>query len=222
MSRTVALAAGLIGAIVVGLLLTVPFLREQRRLPAVIVQPSPLFATALTEVAPNKAACIRNANIDRFSEVALFRVGTRQKPAVPLEMTVSGKGYRQQVQRPANYADNEILALVVQPPERTTSVDVCIRNEGERKIDLYGTGDTSAAPVTADIDGERIQNFTLSFYEARDATLFQRRQATAERTARFRPVGPSVVLLLALLVILAVPAALIVAIGLAAGDGSDE
>jgi len=218
MSRPVALAVGLIGALVIGLVVTVPFLREQRRLPAVIVQPPPLFATALTEVAPGKDACLRNAKIDAHSEVALFKVGTRGKPAVPLEMTVTGEGYSRRVARPADYADNEILALEIEPPERATSVDVCIGNRGERKIDLYGTGDTSAAPVTGDIDGERIQNFNLAFYEARDSTLWQRRQATAERTARFRPVGPGVVVLLALLVVLAVPAALAVAMAWAARE----
>lgn len=216
-----AVAAGVIGSLLVGVLLVLPFLREQRRLPAVIVQPSPLFATALTEVAPGKAACLRNAAIDRYSEVALFRVGTRQKPGVPLEITVTGKGYRQRVERPANYVDNEIVAVVIEPPPRATSVDVCIGNEGDRKIDLYGTGDTSAAPVVGDIDGERIQNFNLAFYEARDVSLFRRREETAQRTARFRPVGPKIVLGLGLLTILAVPAALIVAMGLAARDRSD-
>lgn len=218
MPRAAALAAGVVGAVLVTALLTVPFLQKERRLPAVIIQPSPLFATALIPLKPDTTACIRGAAIDSHSEVALFQVGTRQKPGVPLEFTVSGEGYRQRVRRSGDYEDNEIVSVQIRPPERPTSVSICLRNRGDRRVDLYGTGDTSAAPVVADVDGARVQNFNMSFFEADDATLLQRKRATAERTARFRPVGPNVVLLLALLVVVAVPAALVAAMALAARD----
>ena len=212
MPRLVAGVVALVGVVGVTVLVTIPFFAKDRRLPAVVVQPSPLFSTALIAVAPDQEACIRDAAIDRYSEVALFQVATKRKPGVPLEFTVKGAGYAQKVRQPGDYADNDIVSVRIDPPERPTTVSVCIRNQGKRQIELYGTGDTSAAPVRTELDGARTQNFNLAFYEAEEVSLWKRKHAVAERAGRFRPVGEDTVLLLAALVVAVVPVALALAL----------
>jgi hypothetical protein len=64
-------------------------------------------------------------------------------------------------------------------------------------------------------------NVKLAFHEPFPVSLQYRRNALAERTARFRPVGPAFVLALALLVVLVVPFALVVAMTLAARKGPE-
>src|SRR3954447_12542964 len=111
-----ALAAGVVGALLVTALLTVPFLTEQRSLPAAIPQPPPLFSTATVAVDPRSTACLSGAAIDSHSEEAQLRVGTRGKPAVPFALSITGRGYASRARVPAGYADNAVLTVPISPP----------------------------------------------------------------------------------------------------------
>lgn len=222
MSKWLALGAGVAGMLVVALVVTVPFLTEERDMPAAIPQPPPLYATATVGLPPGKDACLKDAGIDEHSAIGLFRVGTRKKKGVPLSVTVQGAGYRQVARIPGAYGDNETLTAPIEPPGDDRPVSICIRNEGRREVDLYASADIIQAPILTFIDGKRVEsNVTFAFHERIHVSLQYRRGALAERTARFRPVGPDLVLALALLVVVFVPLALVAAMTLSARRRSD-
>ena len=218
MGRAAALLAAVAGAVLVTVLLALPFGTKDRVLPAAIPQPTPLFSTPVVSVPGGKAACMRPATVDEHSEVANIKVGTRRRPAVPIRFTIRGDGYRATAGVPATYADNDTVPIPVEPPAEPERVRICVANEGERVIDLYAADDRTRTRAETFVGGRRVApNFDLWFTEREPASFADRAGTIAERIATFRPGGPWLPWLIGILVLAAVPLALVVAIVRAAG-----
>jgi hypothetical protein len=212
-ARGWALAATLAGVALVLGVLVVPFLVRDRPLPASIPQPSPLFAVNFVELPPGERACLRPITIDPHSEVAVLKVTTFGAPAVPFTLDVRAAGYRAGGTSPAGYADGVPVGVPLAPPRGTVRGAACVRNAGDRRIALYGAGDRTRTAAGTFVAGRRLDvNFQLAFYERAPASVADRWPTIAERLATFRPVAPWVVWVVAALLLLGVPAALVGAV----------
>lgn len=213
MARRVALGASLAGALLVLVLVVLPFLREPRVLPASIPQPRPLLATSIVPLEGGQRACLRRVAIDDRSEVASIRVGTRRRPGVPLSLSVLGDGYRAGARHPPSYRDNDTVTFAIEPPATPRRVVICVGNEGRRPVDLYAAEDRTRTRAETLVDGRRAgPNFEIAFAERRTSSFASRFATTAHRLSTFRPGGPWLPWALAFLMIAGVPLALAVAL----------
>jgi hypothetical protein len=167
----------------------VPFLTRKRDQPAAVPDPPALSRVALDALAPRETLCIGGIAAEPHSQRARFQVGTFGKPGPPLDVVVTGAGYRAAARQPGGYPDNAVQSLAIKPPPRAQIVRVCVRNGGGNRIALYAAGDSarSRARVTA---GGMVLRATpaLAFYEARKRTIAERVPLTVDRIATFR--GP--------------------------------
>ena len=217
--RRAALATLLLGLALVAAVLVVPYLAQERRVPASIPQPPPLFGAELVEVQPGASACLKGVTLGERAGVAELKVATFGRTAVPFTLTLSAPGYEAVARQPPTYADNAAVALRVAAPPRTLRGAACVRNQGTRRMALYASGDRTRRAAVATVDGRRERfAFQLALYERGGATLAARAPQIAERMATFRPVPPWVAGLLAVLVLAGVPVALVLAVGGAARD----
>ena len=220
MGRWAAFAAAGIGAVLVTVLLTVPFGTKERLLPAAIPQPTPLFSTPVVSVPGGKAACLRPAVVDEHSEVANIKVGTRRRRAVPIRFTIAAKGHRVVARVPPRYADNDTLPIPVDPPDAPVRAEVCVGNEGDHVIDLYAADDRTRTRADTFVGGKRVgPNYDLWFTERRPASFFDRASTMTERIATYRPGAAWLPWLVGILVLVGVPIAVAVAIVRAADEG---
>ena len=213
MARWIPLAAALAAALVVGLVVVHPFLRKDRLLPASNPQPAPLFETVLIPLKASQEACMTNATIDEHSEVAYARIGTRKQPAQPIALTLTGEGYRWQARHPPTYTDSGIVTFQVEPPAAPREVRICLRNEGDRAVDLYAANDRTRTRVDTFVDEEHVApNFDLWFTERYEHSFARRSPTMAERVATFRPAGAWLPWTLIVLFLGGLPLALAVAL----------
>ena len=222
MARWIALAAGLLGALVVGLTLILPFLREGRVLPAAIPQPSPLFGTALVSLEPGTEACMRNVVIDDRSEVAVLKVGTRRKPGQPLSFRIVAGDYVVERRHPPSYQDNDVVTFTAKPPGTPRRAEICVGNEGRAPVDLYAADDRTRTRGETYVDGKRVfPNFMIFFTERFEIGFGRRFETIAHRLATFRPGGAWIPWALVIALLAGVPLALAVALFRSAADDED-
>jgi hypothetical protein len=210
-------SAVLVGAAatVIGLAaLLVPALTDKRQFHAAIPQPPAVTRVALIVVPEHAQACMAPAVIDHQSEVAVIRVGTYGKPAVPLVFTASARGYDVSDGVMPTYRDNDSIAIPVRPPAHATVATVCVANEGPRRIALYASDDRTKFPSTTLVSGRPVgANFWLSFYQRQRHSLLSQLPLIFDHLQAFRPgvLGPWLFWPLAILSLLGVPAGVIYA-----------
>lgn len=188
--RRAAIAAYAIALVVFGAF-ALPFVTHKRDQPAAVPDPPPLKRVALDVVPPGASICISDIAIEQRSEQARFQVGTFGKPGPPLDVVVTGAGYRAGAHVRGGYADNVVQALAIRPPSTDQLVRVCVRNRGNDKIALYAANDSARSRARVDVDGKPLRATpALSFYEASDRSIAQRIPVTVERMSTFRgPLG---------------------------------
>jgi hypothetical protein len=169
----------------------IPFLTRDRDQPAAVPNPPPLKRVALDDVPPRAAICISDIAIEQRSEQARFQVGTFGRPGPPLDVVVTGAGYRAVGQARGGYADNAVQSVTIRPPSRDQLVRVCIRNRGSDKIALYAANDSARSRARVDVGGSPVRATpALAFYEASDRSIAERVPVTVERMSTFRgPLG---------------------------------
>jgi hypothetical protein len=216
MRRAAILSAVIVLAIAAVVLLR-PYLTRERDLLSVTPQPPALNVLTLIDLRGGQKACLNPAVLDEHSEVARFRAGTYGKPAVPLRLTIRGAGYRQVAHVPAaRWVDNETLQVAVAAPRHPVRAIVCVRNEGRRRIALYGARERSSRS-TGTIDGQPLaanMNFQLAFAEREHHALAARLPVMLQRLTIFRPVPGWLLWPLAVLFVFGVPLGVLVALGL--------
>src|SRR4051794_3778301 len=182
---TYALALAVFGAF------AIPFITHKRDQPAAVPNPPPLKRVALDPVPPHASICISDIAIEQRSEQARFQVGTFGKPGPPLDVVVTGTGYRAGAHARGGYADNAVQSLPIRPPSTDQLVRVCVRNGGNDKIALYAANDSARSRAHVDVDGKALRATpALSFYEASDRSIAERIPVTVERMSAFRgPLG---------------------------------
>lgn len=209
--RRSALAAVLAGPAVVlvgALAWWKPFLTLERGYPASIPQPSGLYTIPFVDLKAGQQVCMDPAVMDTRSGLAVFRVNTYQRPGSAIALTIAGDGYRFAGRTRAGYPDNEVLHVPVPAPRRDLVVRICLRNEGTRKMGLFGTNDQTRAPLTVTVDGKQDGTAVqFAFYERRPVSILDRLATSFHRMQVFRPgfLGPWLFWPLAILCVIGVP-----------------
>ena len=200
-----AVAGALIVAVVV---LTIAWAVKERPFTASIPQAPPLDEVALVRLPAGGEVCERGITILPRSQVAEIRIGTRGAPPVPLTYAVSGRGYRTSGTVEPTWVDNALIPIALDPPDRPVHGTFCVRNDGRRSVDLYGAGGKSQTSAVTESGGRRLPaNVVLALRERNAATVASRTGQLADRASAFRPPGPVVLWLLAILVVAGVPLA---------------
>lgn len=181
------------------------------------------------ELRPGETACQRPIPVAEVFRRVRFRVGTFQRPGLPLTLSVRAEGRTLARGRLAGgYADGseQVVSLdrFVQEGQR---IAVCVRNAGENRLGLYG-GSAAAARTRSGvtIDGEPTgTDLTLDFLRERPRSMLATIPAMAQRAEVFSAgwMAPWVFLLFGGLTLLVVPACVALALSAAvARDGRGE
>ena len=214
--RKAALLGGLLVLALGFAVLVIPFLMRDRDMLATTPQPPARTAVSLVELRSGQRACLDKAVMDERSERARITVGTYGRAASPLELTISGPGLREVERIPPTYRDNLTLTVPVDPPDEAVAATICVRNEGDRKVALYGGADRTSRSTTR-VDGKPVApNFTILFAEAGRHTLLERLPLAVERMQVFRPDAPWLAWLAAVLFVIGMPLAVVWAFAAAA------
>jgi hypothetical protein len=190
-----------------------PYLTRDREYFATTPQPDPLFIVSTIPLAPGQRACMDRAVVDQYGDQARLFVGTFGRPAVPLELSLNGAGYRATSRVPATYADSVPFHVAVRPPARPLEVTICIRNAGKRRVALYASHDRTNSRSQVRVDGVKVgPDFDIVFTERRPVSIVDRLSVSLERAGAFRPFGvsPGTLWPLLILFVIGVPLAVLV------------
>ncbi len=208
MRRAAAIVAAV--AIVAGLAAIGPrYLTRGRDYVAVTPQPPPLVPPASISVPGHDAACMDLVALDSHSEQARLSAHTAGKRAMPLELTLTGPGYRAQGRIPATYADGQTIAVDVRPPPRSLIATACVRNLGGKLVSLAAVIDRSKTRSRVNVNGVPTPaGFVLTFYERKPTSILSRLGVSLRRMDVLRPgvVVPATLWVLLALFVVGVPA----------------
>jgi len=219
MRRAAVLVA--LAAIVAGMAVPASgYLTRGRDYVAVTPQPPTIAQPTYIALPAHGRACMNLVALDRHSEQARFQVPTSGGGAVPLEFTLTGPGYRTQARVPPRYAGRGTVAVTVRPPPRSLVATACVRNLGDRVVDLAGVNDRYRSRSGVLVDGTpSAAAFVLTFYERRPVSILSRLPLSLQRMDVFRPgvIAPATLWLLLALFVLGVPAVVVWAFARALG-----
>ena len=206
--------------------LWVPWATKKRGVVASTPVPAALFGVTPAPLKPGQKACMDQVTFDQRSQVAEIGVATGGKPGPPLDVVVSGAGYRSTARVPAGYTDTQSLRFDMKPPPKAVIGQMCIRNAGKIPMSLNATNEfrTSGRP-TLTIDGvPQPIDAQLLLYSKKSESYLSQLGAIFKHAATFTPPFlPSPVLaLLALLALLCIPAGAFAALAIAARDDDDD
>ena len=214
-----------LGVVIAAVVLLLDWSGKERERIVAVPQPSPLQTTPVIPVKPERSVCVRGATLVPEGEIAMVRVGTRRKPAVPMTATVTGPGgYRSQDSIDDSWQDNDLLSFEFTPPPRPMHGEFCLRNDGERVVDVYAAVDAMTIVDTFVGDTPVGPNMQLAFRAEEPASLRSHAGELVERTTLFRPgivVTPLMWAMFAL-VLLALTAGIGLAMWRAVGTPDDE
>lgn len=202
-------------ALAVGLMLVgaaiwfVPYLTDEREVPVSTPGTAPLFLNpALIEIREDERACATDVLLDPDADLARFRVGTYREPGAPLEVTLSGPGYRERAAVPGGYPDNAVIDVPVEGPPRELIGRACIENVGEDLMGLYATQEVrTQSRIEVTVDGESSElDLALAFYEEEPQSIAARLPAIMSAATVFRPIGPWLAWPLLVLLLAGIPA----------------
>lgn len=182
-------ALAVFGAAVVACLVfaALPWLTRNRDFPSTIPQPPPLTVQSLVEMKAGDDVCMRDVAMEPHAGQARFVTGSYGRTGPALEFRISGPGYRVRRHIAAGYADNHPHVVAINGPPRTMLVTVCFRDEGPRKVALYGSNDRARSRVQVTNDGAREGVAPqLAFYEAKPVSIADRLGSVVDRVAAFR------------------------------------
>jgi hypothetical protein len=230
MRRSALWLPALCGALIVLALLVwgIPWLTRDRA--DVTSTPTPPAFNTVTpiELEPGSRACESQVAFSRDTRSLVVLAAEQDGPTPPLRITARAPGYRAAATIPGGYEGLASLAASVPPPARSVLGEVCVENTGRRTALLQGTteGRIQNRAVTS-VDGEPIDaKMSLILTEGVNRSLADRPGEILDRIAAFKPpfVGSVSLAILALLVLVGVPAGVLYAIwrGLAADDDATD
>jgi hypothetical protein len=194
-----------------GLAVAAPgYLTRKRDYVAVTPQAPTAAVPAVFPLAGRASACMDRVALDSHSEQARLQTSTAGRRALPLELTLTGPGYRTQSRVAARHADGRTVALAVRPPERSLIATACVRNLGPDPVTLAGVGDRSRSRSDVTVNGApSAVGFVLTFYERRPTSILSRLPVSLQRMAVLRPgvVVPATLWVLLVLFVVGVPTA---------------
>ena len=178
---------------------------------------------------PGSRVCQRDIPVPQgggFDRVRLS-LGTFERPGPPVAVTVRDTGGAT-IARGTLRGGYPDIASAPSHGVRVGEVGderriaVCVANEGHRKVAVYGNAGIASRTSSAVLDGKP-QEYDLNLaFDTRERSIAAEWPAIADRAALFRAawVGPWTYLVLALLVLVAVPVLLVRAVTTAERDGA--
>jgi hypothetical protein len=180
-----------------------------------------LFALTEFALAPHQSACMSSVAMEPSSQVAEFQlhpVAPDPRGGPPVELILSGAGYSSDGKVAGGYPGG-VVAAQIKPPARALIGTACFVNRGTTTTRLVGSAEARSLSRSAmTIDGTAVVgDVALSFRESRARSLLDRLGAVfghaSELTEHLVPVW--LIWVLALVVGLGVPAAVVAAFYLA-------
>jgi hypothetical protein len=153
---------------------------------------------------------------ERFRAVRL-KVGSFGRPGGPLTVKVRDldTGHTAVGRARGGYADNDVLTVPVGNVMRGTRIEVCVTNEGDRAIALYGSGALASRSSEAHVNGQAIdKDVAIDFVRGDSATVLSLAPEMADRASLFHGdwVGSWTIWLVAALAGAGVPILLVLAL----------
>jgi hypothetical protein len=199
-----------VGTILAGIAVTAPGYVTTRRDYVAVTPQAPTIGVPTQVTLPGRAqTCMNLVALDSHSEQARLVPRTPGRSAMPLQLTLSGPGYRAQGRIAGRYADAQTVAIAVPPPRRSLTVTACVRNLGRRLVYLAAVNDRSRSRSEVTVNGtSSLLGFVLTFYERRPASILSRLPVSLRRMGVLRPgvASPALLWLLFALFIAGVPA----------------
>ena len=202
-----------LGLLIACLAWFVPYLTRERQDIAGVPVPTPVIAQAPVRMLPGSEACLSDVAFDTGAELVelMALAPPRQRP--PVEVVARAPGYREAAFVTGGNEPPTWLYAQIDPPSQSVLGTLCIRNRGERRVDLLGTTDARTAtgrPVTR-IDGVEVApDISVRLLSEDTGSVLERLGQLVDRAAAFKPgvFGAPVLLWLTLLLVaIGVPAA---------------
>ncbi len=226
MRRPAVVLPVLSGVLILAALLAwgVPWLTKARTDTTATPTPPPFAAIAPVVLKPGAQACASNVALSTDTRVAVVLSAKFAGTGPPLRVTASARGYRGEGAIEGGYHGLESLPATIPAPPRDAIGTICVENRGRRAAQLQGTteGRIQNRSETR-VDGEVVpEKLTLLLTTGQSPALVDRIGQTFDRIAAFKPpiVGSFSLALLALLVVVGVPAGVLYAIARGIGDES--
>lgn len=183
---------------------------EQRTLAFTLGVPS--FG-AVAELRPGQQACQLPVPVGAAFDAVELHLGTYERAGSPLTVTVAeepGGTLLGSGQLAAGYADNARVAVPVGDVDDDQDVKVCIRNDGRRRVALYGGPDVTARTSSATVNGRANGSDLDLVFRAESRSTLSLVPDMLARAALFRGgwIGTWLLWLLFAGVLIAVPALL--------------
>jgi hypothetical protein len=202
-----------------------PWLTRDR--PAMTSTPTPPAFGVVTPIvlAPGARACESLVAFAPETRTAVVLSAKQPGEGPRLRVSAEAPGYRGSGEIAAGYHGEQVLTASLPAPPRNAIGTVCVTNEGRRTVSLQGTteGRVQNRSETT-VDGEPHEaKMSLLLTEGAERSLADRPGEIAGRIAAFKPpiVGSVSLAVVALLILLGVPAAVVYVVARGIADDED-
>ena len=190
----------------------VPYLTRERQDVAGVPVPPPFLAQAPVEIDPGSEACLSDVAFGTDAELVELTTFKVPRPRPPMDIVARAPGYRETAVLTGGTEPLTGLYAGIDPPERSAVGTLCIRNRGERRIELLGTTDarTGTGRSITRIDGMEVADISVRLLATDSGSVLERLGQLVHRMAAFKPGlfgAPILLWLVLLLTAIAVPAA---------------
>jgi hypothetical protein len=167
--------------------------------------------------APGDELCQSPIEVPESFRAIRIAVGTFGRPGQPLRIEARDPDGRRGAlgHLRGGYADNDVHTVPVGEVMRGRHIEVCVTNEGSRRIALYGSGALANRSSEAQLNGHAIdKDVAIDFVRGDSVSVLSLAGEMAERASLFHGawVGPWTIWLLAALVGAGVPVLLVLAL----------
>lgn len=200
----------------------IPWLTKSR--PDMTATPTPPPFANITPILlePGARACEDQVALSTDTRTVIVLSARFEGTGPPLRVEARAPGYRGQGEILGGYHGLEGLPATIPAPPRNAIGSVCVENIGRRDALLQGTieGRIQSRSVTSVDDTVIPQKMSLLLSTGQNRSIADRLGQTFERIAAFKPpvLAPAVLAILALLVLVGVPAGVIYAVARGIGD----
>lgn len=178
--------------------------------------PPPFQAIAPILVEPGARVCEDQVALSTDTRVAIVLSAKFEGTGPPLRVEALAAGYRGRGEIDGGYHGLSALSAAIPAPPRDAIGTVCVENVGERAALLQGTteGRVQNRSTTSVDDTVIPQKMSLLLSTGESRSIADRAGGILERIAAFKPpiLAPAVLGLIALLVLVAVPAGVVYAV----------
>lgn len=195
----------------------VPFLTRGMTSFAEVPSAPPLFNVTYFSVPPGKQACMVVVTVTPDSHFARFGLRPAKPTAVggpPVLLKLDGAGYHSSVSVPGGYPGGTVTLPLV-PPKHPVITTACFLNQGRTTVALTGTTETRTVSRTyMAIGGQSVYgDVALTFIRSKSENLWDELGDIFTRASNLTDglIPPWAMWILAILLALGIPVAMIVA-----------